>query len=403
MGILGIIVIVAACWALSADRGRVRWSVVAWGVGLQAALALLILKTPAGEVFEAIGLGFNKTMAYAEEGSSFVFGPLGSSDGPVGVTIAFQVLPLIIFIASLFAVLYYIGLMQLVLKAMAWAMQRTLGVSGAEALNVAANVFMGQNEAPLTIRPYLDGLTRSELMLLMTGGMATVSGALMVAYAQIGNVPVRHLLTAVIITAPAAIALAKILEPETATPATLGKLPDSVEAPDRNVIEAAARGAGEGLHLSLMVGAVLVAFVGIIALLNGIVGGVREWSGLLWLPPDVQTALGWLFSPVAYLLGVSWGDAAVVGKLLGTRVALNEFIAYVELGQIKDTLDPRSFLIVSYALCGFANIGSIGVQVGGVGSLIPERRGEMAELGMRAMFAATGANFMTAAVAGLLV
>lgn len=403
MGIVGIILILAACYAFSANRSRIRWSVAAWGLGLQLVLALLVLKTPVGEVFHVLGQGFNQTMAYAEVGSSFVFGELGSSKGMLGVTIAFQVLPLIIFIASLFAVLYYLGLMQLILRGMAWAMQRTLGVSGAEALNLAANVFMGQNEAPLTIRPYLEKLTRSELMLLMTGGMATVSGALMVAYAQIGNVPVRHLLTAVVITAPAAIALSKILEPETEQPETLGVLPDAVGAEDTNVIEAAARGAGEGLHLALMVGAVLVAFVGLIALLNGIVGGVRELTGLLWLPGDVQTALGWLFSPVAYALGVNWADAGVVGKLLGTRLVLNEFIAYVELGQIKDTLDPRSFLIVSYALCGFANIGSIGVQVGGVGSLIPSRRSEMAELGMRAMFAATCANFLTAALAGLLI
>lgn len=402
MGLLGIIVILAAAVALSAQRERIRWSVVAWGLGLQLVLALLVLKTPVGEGFAVVGQGFNQTMAYAEEGSSFVFGELGSSTGPMGVTIAFQVLPLIIFIASLFAVLYYIGLMQWILRGLAWAMQRTLGVSGAEALNLAANVFMGQNEAPLTIRPYLDRLTRSELMLLMTGGMATVSGALMVAYAQIGNVPVRHLLTAVVITAPAAIAIAKILEPETETPETLGVLPEASGSGDRNVIEAAARGAGEGLQLALMVGAVLVAFVGLMALLNGMMGGVRELSGLTWLPPDVQTALGWLFAPIAYILGVSWNDAGAVGKLLGTRVALNEFIAYVELGQIKESLDPRSFLIVSYALCGFANIGSIGVQVGGVGALIPERRGEMAELGMRAMFAATCANFLTAAVAGLL-
>ncbi len=403
MGIVGIVLIVAACYALSAHRERVRWSVAAWGLALQLVLALLVLKTPAGRAFELIGDGFNQTMAYAEEGSSFVFGPLGSSQGPVGVTIAFQVLPLIIFIASLFAVLYHIGLMQLVLRGMAWAMQRTLGVSGAEALNVAANVFMGQNEAPLTIRPYLDRLTRSELMLLMTGGMATVSGALMVAYAQIGGVPVRHLLTAVVITAPAAIALAKILEPETGQPDTLGALPASAGSQDRNVIEAAARGAGEGLHLALMVGAVLVAFVGLIALVNGIVGGLRELSGLLWLPANVQTALGWLFAPVAFLLGVQWADAGAVGNLLGTRLALNEFIAYVELGKLKESLDPRSFLIVSYALCGFANVGSIGVQVGGVGSLIPARRGELAGLGLRALFAATSANFLTAALAGLLI
>ena len=402
MGLLGIVAIVLACYGLSADRGRIGWRAVGWGLGLQLALALLALKTPFGVVFHVIGQGFNQTMAYAEQGSGFVFGDLGRSTGSQGVVLAFQVLPLIIFVASLFAVLYYLGVMQLALRGMAWAMQRTLGVSGAEALNVAANVFMGQNEAPLTIRPYLSKLTRSELMTLMTGGMATISGALMVAYAQIGRAPVEHLLTAVVMTAPAAIALAKIIEPETATPETLGGVPESARADDRNVIDAAARGAAEGLMLSLYVGAMLVAFIGLIALLNGMVGGVKELTGLAWLPGDVQTALGWLFAPVAVLLGVPWSDAGAVGNLLGTRMILNEFIAYVELGQLKETLQPRSFLIAGYALCGFANLGSIGVQLGGVGSLIPDRRREMAELGVRAMLAATFANFLTAAIAGLL-
>ena len=341
-----------------------------------------MLDTPFRRVFETIGAGFNQLIAYAEEGSSFVFGELGSSDGPLGVTIAFQVLPLIIFIATLFAVLYHWGIMQVVVGAMAKGMQRTLGVSGAEALNVAANVFMGQNEAPLTIRPYLDKLTRSELMMIMTGGMATVSGALMVAYAGIAGVPVEHLLTAVIVTAPGCIMLAKIIVPETETPETLGTVPPGARTDDRNVIDAASRGATEGLHLALVVGAVLIAFVGLIALLNGLIGGVRSLTGFAWLPADLQTVLGWLFAPVAFLLGVPWADAPTVGNLLGTRMVLNEFIAYVELGKLEAQLDPRSFLIAGYALCGFANFGSIGIQVGGVGSLIPQRRSELAELGL---------------------
>ncbi|MBI1358507.1 MAG: NupC/NupG family nucleoside CNT transporter [Acidobacteria bacterium] len=403
MGLVGIAAILAASYGLSANRARIGWRAVGWGLALQVGLALLVLKTPFGVVFQVVGRGFNQTMAYAEQGSGFVFGELGRSSGPQGVVLAFQVLPLIIFVASLFAVLYYLGVMQLALRGMAWVMQRSLGVSGAEALNVAANVFMGQNEAPLTIRPYLDKLTRSELMTLMTGGMATISGALMVAYAQIGKAPVENLLTAVVMTAPAAIALAKVFEPETSVPETLGGIPKSSAVDDRNVIDAAARGAGEGLMLSLYVGAMLVAFIGLIALLNGVVGGVKEWTGLGWLPGDVQTVLGWIFAPVAFALGVDWSDAGVVGNLLGTRVVLNEFIAYVELGQLRETLQPRSFLIAGYALCGFANLGSIGVQLGGIGSLIPERRREMAELGLRAMVAATFANFLTAAIAGLLI
>jgi CNT family concentrative nucleoside transporter len=402
MGLVGIAAILVTAVLLSADRRQIRYSILAWGLGLQVTLAILVLKTPFGQVFQVLGRGFNQTMAYAEAGSSLVFGELGSSQGSQGVVLAFQILPLIIFVASLFAILYYLGVMQKVVGAMAWGMQRTLGVSGAEALNVAANVFMGQNEAPLTIRPYLDKLTRSELMTVMTGGMATISGALMVAYSQMANVPVEHLLTAVIMTAPACIMLAKILVPETETPETLGSIPKQTTEQDVNIIDAAARGAGEGLHLSLVVGAMLVAFVGLVALLNGILGGVKDLLGFAWFPGSLETVLGWVFAPIAYLLGVSWQDAPTVGNLLGMRMVLNEFLAYIELGKLKAQLDPHSVLIASYALCGFANVGSIGVQVGGVGSLIPQRRGELARLGFKAMIAGTLANFLTAAIAGLL-
>ena len=401
MGVVGILAILAVAYLFSTNRGAIRWRLVAWGLALQFTLALLVLKTPVGRLFHVIGQGFNRTFAYAEEGSRFVFGDLGSSQGPQGVVIAFQVLPLIIFIASLFAILYALGAMQVVVRAMAAVMQRTLKVSGAECLNVAANVFMGMNEAPLTIRPYLDKLTRSELMIIMTGGMATVSGALMVAYAQIAGAPVERLLTAVIMTAPAAIVFGKILVPETEQPVTLGAIPPLVPDPAEpkegfaRVIYAAAKGAGEGLNLALMVGAMLVAFVGLIALFNGALGGLREGLSL-------QSILGAAFAPVAYLLGVPWQDAPQIGNLLGLRLVLNEFIAYVELGHLRETLDPRSFTIAGYALCGFANLGSIGIQVGGIGSLMPERRAEMAALGLRAMVAATLANFVTAAMAGLL-
>ncbi len=401
MGVVGILAILAVAYALSSDRKAIRWSLVAWGLAMQATLAVLVLKTPVGAVFDFIGRGFNQTVAFAEEGSQFVFGELGSSQGPQGVTIAFQVLPLIIFIASLFSVLYALGLMQLVVRGMAYIMQRTLRVSGAESLNLAANVFMGMNEAPLTIRPYLEKLTRSELMIIMTGGMATVSGALMVAYSQIAGVPVEHLLTAVIMTAPAAIVMGKMLVPETSKPETLGQVPPLVPDPEEpeggvaRVIYAAAKGAGEGLQLALLVGAMLVAFVGLIALVNGALGAVRDGLSL-------QQVFGFAFAPIAYLLGVPWQDAPAVGNVLGLRMVLNEFIAYIELGALRETLDPRSFLIASYALCGFANLGSIGIEVGGIGSLMPTRRAEMAALGLRAMLAATLANFLTGALAGLL-
>ncbi|MDA0204031.1 MAG: NupC/NupG family nucleoside CNT transporter [Acidobacteria bacterium] len=403
MGLLGILLILLAAYGLSKDRAAIQWRIVYWGLGLQCALAVLLLKTPARVVFEVIGAGFNSLMGFAEEGSKFVFGAeLGSGTGAQGVIIAFQVLPLIIFVASFFAVLYYLGVMQRVVRVMALAMQKTLGVSGAEALNVAANVFMGQSEAPLTIRPYLDRLTRSELMSVMTGGMATISGALMVAYTQISGVPVEHLLTAVVISAPGCIMLAKIMVPETGEPETRGSVPTQAGDQDSNIIDAAARGAGEGLYLSLQVGAMLVAFVGLVALLNGIMGGVRDASGLMWLPPNLQTILGFLFAPVAFVIGVPWADALAVGNLLGLRMVLNEFLAYVDLAALRENLDPRSFLIAGYALCGFANFGSIGVQVGGLGSLIPKRRSELAELGLLAMAAGMMANFLTASMAGLL-
>ena len=403
MGLLGILLILLAAYGLSKDRRAIQWKIVYWGLGLQCGLAILLLKTPARVVFEVMGAGFNSLMGFAEEGSKFVFGAeLGSGNGPQGVIIAFQVLPLIIFVASFFAVLYYLGIMQRVVRVMALAMQKTLGVSGAEALNVAANVFMGQSEAPLTIRPYLDRLTRSELMSVMTGGMATISGALMVAYTQISGVPVQHLLTAVVISAPGSMMLAKMMVPETGAPETRGSVPSEAGGEDSNIIDAAARGAGEGLYLSLQVGAMLVAFIGLVALVNGIMGGVREASGLLWLPANLQTILGYLFAPVAFLIGVPLADALPVGNLLGLRMVLNEFLAYVDLANLRETLEPRSFLIAGYALCGFANFGSIGVQVGGLGSLIPKRRSELAQLGLLAMAAGMMANFLTASLAGLL-
>lgn len=403
MGLLGIILILLAAYGLSRDRSAIDWRVVWWGLGLQVTLAVLLLKTPARVLFEVFGAGFSSLMGFAEAGSVFVFGPeLGSATGSQGVIIAFQVLPLIIFVASFFAILYYLGVMQRIVRVLALAMQRSMGVSGAEALNMAANIFIGQSEAPLTIRPYLDRLTRSELMTVMAGGMATISGALLVAYTQISGVPVEHLLTAVVISAPGCIMLSKIMVPETGNPETRGTVPVEVGDQDRNIIDAAARGAGEGLYLALQVGAMLVAFVGLMALLNGVIGAARDASGLTWLPADLQSMLGYLFAPVAFVIGVPWADALSVGNLLGLRAVLNEFLAYVELAALQDAIEPRSFLIAGYALCGFANIGSVGVQVGGLGSLIPQRRGELAELGMLAMAAGMMANFLTAALAGLL-
>lgn len=402
MGLIGLVLLLGLAYGLSRDRGAIRLSTVLWGLGLQLTLAILVLKTPFGKIFQGIGGAVNRMMLLAEAGSQFVFGDLGSSEGPIGTVLAFQILPLIVFISSLFAVLYYLGAMQQAVRGIALVMQRVMGASGAESLNVAANIFMGQSEAPLTIRPYLDKLTRSELMTVMTGGMATISGALLVAYVRIGGVPMEHMLTAVIMTAPGAILMAKMLEPETETPETFGRVPRESHAADVNVIDAAARGASEGLYLALNVGAVLIAFVALIAVMNGLLAWIHELPYMGWMPQALEDVFALLFAPMAWVMGVPWSDAGAIGDLLGTRMVLNEFVAYAELGKIRQTLQPESFLIAGYALCGFANFGSIGIQVGGIASLIPGRRHDLAKLGFRAMLAGTMANFMTASLAGLL-
>lgn len=403
MGLLGIIFVVASAYGLSVNRKAIRWPVLAWGLGLQLLLAILILRTPFDAVFQKMGDAVNRVMEQGQQGAIFVFGDLAKSDGPLGVSLAFQILPLIIFVSSLFAVLYYLGIMQRVVGVIAFVMQRVMGASGAESLNVAANVFMGQNEAPLTIRPYLAKLTESELMAVMTGGMATISGALLVAYVRIGGVPIEHLLTASIMVAPACLMLAKIIVPETGHPETYGRIPSDANQNDVNLFDAIARGAIEGLHLALAVGAVLIVFFGLVTVLNGLLTSLRDATGLVWLPRGLEDVLGVIFAPISWLLGVPWKDAPAVGNLLGTRMVMNEFVSYVRLGEVKQTLDQRSFTIAAYALCGFANFGSIGVQVAGLGSLIPERRADLARLGVRAMLAATLANFLTAAIAGLLI
>jgi CNT family concentrative nucleoside transporter len=402
MGLLGLVLFLAIAYGLSSNRRAIRVSTVLWGLGLQLTLAILVLRTPVGVAFQAIGNVVNEMMHLAEQGSSFVFGDLGSSQGPMGIVLAFQILPLIIFVSSLFAVLYYLGIMQHIVRGIAIVMQRVMGASGAESLNMAANIFMGQSEAPLTIRPYLEKLTRSELMTVMTGGMATISGALLIAYVRIGGVPVEHMLTAVIMTAPAAILMAKMIEPETEQAETYGQVPRESGANDVNVIDAAARGASEGLYLALNVGAVLIAFVALIAVANGLLAWLHGLPYLSWLPASLQAVFAFVFAPVAWCMGVPWTDAGTIGDLLGTRMVINEFVAYAQLGEIRETLQPHSFLIAGYALCGFANFGSIGIQVGGIASLIPSRRHDLAVLGFRAMLAGTMANFMTASLAGLI-
>jgi CNT family concentrative nucleoside transporter len=319
------------------------------------------------------------------------------------VLFAFQVLPIVIFIASLFGILYQIGIMQHVVRAMAVVMQRVMGASGAESTNVAASIFMGQTEAPLTIRPFLPNLTQSELFTVMTSGMAHVSGAVMAAYVKIAGVDIKHLLTAVIMTAPATIMLAKVMLPEVEQPETAGNVRVHVEKPGVNLIDAAARGAGDGLQLALNIGGMLIAFLALIAMMNGVFGYVHSLPGMGWFPQSLETVFGMLFAPVAWMLGVAWNDCATIGNLLGTRLVLNEFVAFLKLGPVKDQLDPRSFVIATYALCGFANLSSIAIQIGGIGALAPTRKSDLARFGLRAVAAGTMANFMSACIAGMLL
>ena len=406
--LVGLIVIMSIAYSLSTNRRAIDLRTVAWGLSLQMVFALLVLKTAAGQrVFQTLGAAINRLLDFAFVGSSFVFGPLGDKvvwprimttvlgqeGARYGVIFAFQVLPTIIFIAALFAILYYFGVMQLVVRAFAIVMRRIMRASGAESLNVAASIFMGQTEAPLTIRPYLPRMTESELMTVMTSGMAHISGGIMAAYILFG-IEAKHLLTAVIMTAPGTLMMAKIFVPETEVPETMGVVKLEIERTDVNVIDAAGRGTSEGLALALNVGAMLISFLALVALVNAILG----LAGL-----SLQQIFGWVFAPVAWSMGVPWRDAPTIGNLLGTRMALNEFVAYSQLGSLKEMLDPRSFTIATFALCGFANFSSIGIQIGGIGALAPTRRHDLARLGFRAMLAGTLANFVTATIAGFLL
>lgn len=400
-GLLGLALILAFAYLFSAHRSAIKVRVIVWGLALQFGFAVLVLKTQFGKVFQVFGAGVNALLNYAEAGATFVFGPLGSQTGPFGVIFAFQVLPIIIFLASLFSVLYYFGIMQIIVRAMAVVMQRAMHASGAESLNVAASIFMGQTEAPLTIRPFIAGLTQSELFTVMTSGMAHVSGAVLAAYVKIAGVDVQHLLTAVIMTAPASLMLAKIMMPEVERPVTAGRVEVHVERTAVNVIDAAAQGAGDGLRLALNVAAMLIAFLALVAMVNGGLGWLHGRFG--WAPASLQQIFGVIFAPLAWLMGVSWRDAPIVGNLLGTRLVLNEFVAFLQLGPLKPQLDARSFTIATYALCGFANLGSIAIQIGGIGALAPSRKSDVARLGLRAVAAGSMANFMSACIAGMLV
>jgi CNT family concentrative nucleoside transporter len=401
-GVIGLVGILLSAYLLSTDRKAIQKRVLIWGVTLQFAFAFLVLKTGFGNIFYSISLFVNALLGYAGAGSSFVFGEkLGLRSDQFGVIFAFQVLPIVIFICSLFAILYYLGVMQVFVKGMAVAMQKFMGTSGAESTCVAASIVMGQTEAPVTIRPFLATLTESELFTVMVSGMAHVSGAVMAAYVAIAGVSITHLLTAVIMTAPATIMLSKMFVPETGEPVTRGAVKLEVEKPGANIIDAAARGAGDGLHLALNIAGMLIAFLALVALVNGGLGWVH--GQVHWVPESLQKVLALLFAPVAWCLGVAWNDCATVGNLLGTRMVLNEFVAFVDLGKVRGGMENKSFVISTFALCGFANLSSIAVQIGGIGALAPSRKSDLARLGFKAMIVGTLANFMSACIAGMLL
>lgn len=397
----------ALAYLFSSDRRAIRWRTVAWGLGLQVLFAFLVLRWTVGEAaLRHAGDAVNHLLSYSFAGSAMVFGALGMQNSPQGMLFAFQVLPTIIFVSAFFAVLYYLGVMQFVIRVFAWLMQATMRISGAESLNVAASIFMGQTEAPLTIRPFLPGATNSELMTIMTSGMAHVSGGIMAAYILYG-ISAQHLLAAVIMTAPGTILLSKMLIPETQTPATAGtvRVPPSAVHKEENLLGAIARGTLDGGRLAFNVAIMLISFLALVALANGMIDGLHNWLAPhhVPFPTSLNAVLGFCFAPVAWLIGVPWHDARLVGNLLGTRTVINELVAYSMLGAQKAMLDARSFTIATFALCGFANISSIGIQIGGIGALAPERRNDLARLGLRAMLAGTMANLMSAAIVGILL
>jgi CNT family concentrative nucleoside transporter len=404
-GVLGILAVLLAAWLGSTDRRRIRWRTVAWGLGLQICFAFLVLRFDYGQrAMSWAGGVVNATLASTFAGTKVLFGALGTPNSSLGSIFAFQVLPTIIFISAFFALLYHIGLMQIVIRALAWIMLKTMRISGAESMNVAASIFMGQTEAPLTIRPFLAKATRSELMTIMTSGMAHVSGGIMAMYIAQGVAP-QHLLAAVIMTSPGTILVAKMLVPETQVPATEGRvvIPKDELHKDENLIGAIARGAIDGGKMAFNVAIMLVAFLALVALLDSLLGWTHGLNYMHWVPGSLGQILGFIFAPVAWLIGVPWHDCGAIGNLLGTRMALNEVIAYISLGAQKAALAPRSFIIATFALCGFANLSSIGIQIGGIGALVPERRNDLAKLGFRAMLAGTMANLISASIAGMFL
>jgi concentrative nucleoside transporter, CNT family len=412
-GLLGLITLIGIAYALSTNRRAIKWRTVAWGLGLQIVFAFGVIKWSYGQtILSTVSGVITGLLGHSADGSSLVFGPLGDPKSALSV-FAFAVLPTIIFVSAFFAILYHIGLMQQVIKVVAWIMQRTMGTSGAESTNVAASIFMGQTEAPLTIRPFLAGATRSELMVIMTSGMAHVSGGIMAAYILFG-IHAKDLLSAVIMTAPGTILVAKMLVPETEIPATAGtvRMPPNEEHKNENFIASIARGTIDGGQLAFNVAIMLISFVALVGLFNAIMMGISNFAWSIHMPGtdhgipfphSLNAILGVVGAPIAWLIGIPWHECRMVGNLLGTRTIINEFLAFNQLGKLKDVLSPRTFSIATFALCGFANVGSIGMQIGGIGALVPNRRNDLAQLGLRAMLAGTMANFMSASIVSMLI
>jgi CNT family concentrative nucleoside transporter len=436
-GILGIITIIGVSYLLSKDRKNINWKLVITGLSIQLILAVFILKAellssiwlPLGwpmKFFEFLASFFVIVLKYTTEGTGFLFGFLGRGlefDDSIGVIFAFQILPTIIFFASLTSILYHYGVLQTVVRFLSKGMQKLLGTSGAETLSVISNIFVGQTEAPLVVKPFIDKMTKSELLVVMTGGMATIAGGVMAAYvamlgtsfaaangleiSQAQQLFAEQLLGASLMVAPAALVIAKILQPETEASTTAGTIRMAIEKTDANGIDAAASGAGTGLHLALNVGAMLLAFVALLAMFNGLIGWISNLIGITESTGSqltIEMILGWILAPVAWIIGIAWEDATNIGSLLGTKIVINEFLAYLKLAEevAAVNLSSKSIAMATFALCGFANFSSIAIQIGGIGGLAPKRKSDIAKFGFKAVLAGTMANLMTATIVGIL-
>ncbi|MBI3850998.1 MAG: Na+ dependent nucleoside transporter domain protein [Verrucomicrobia bacterium] len=414
ISLLGLVVFVALAWAISLNRKLFPWRTVIWGIALQFVFAVLILKTDAGHtVFDLTGRAITKLIQFSNEGCQFVFGPLAVDETMRQVfpnrplVFAVLVTGTIIIVSSLSSLLYHWGILQKIVHAVAWVMRKVMRTSGSETLAAAANIFMGQTEAPLVIKPYVARMTRSELLCLMTGGMATIAGGVAAVYIKMGmdaghNDIAGHLLTASVLSAPAALLISKVMLPETEQSETAATAPADVPRTTANGIDALCRGASEGMTLAINVMAMLIAFIAVVALANYLITFPQAKLGVA-TPVTLQTIFGWVNAPFAWLMGVPTQDCLKIGGILGERIVLNEFIGYLSLTNPKTVVDERSFVLATYALCGFANFASIAIQVGGIGSLAPERRGDMAKLGIRAMIGGLLASYLTATVAGMLL